>query len=77
MSDYCAGYDAGFRHGFNAGFHAALNTVCMKLHDLSHDISFFTNEQIDARYQEWFGEAKTFQSHLPQVNEALEEEIES
>jgi len=73
MSDYCAGYDAGFKQGFKAGFHAALNTCSMKLHDLSHDISFFTDEQIDARYDEWFGESKAFQSILPQVNEALEE----
>ena len=48
-------FEGGFKMGYKAGFHAALNTFSMKLHDLSHDISFFTDEQIEARYQEWFG----------------------
>lgn len=71
MSDYCAGHDAGFRQGYDAGFRAALNTFSMKLHDLSHDISFFTDEQIEARYQDWFGKDK--QTVLQAVEEQPQE----
>lgn len=56
--DYCRGFDNGHKMGFEAGFHAALNTFSMKLHDLSHEISFFEPEAIEARYQDWFGKDK-------------------
>ncbi|NCB27454.1 MAG: hypothetical protein EOM62_18665 [Bacteroidia bacterium] len=48
-------FEKGFKMGYKAGFSAALNTVSMKMADLSHEISFFSDEQIEARYQEWFG----------------------
>lgn len=56
--DYCRGFDNGHKMGFEAGFQAALNTFSMKLHDLSHEISFFEPEAIEARYQDWFGKDK-------------------
>ena len=55
---YCRGFDNGHKMGFEAGFQAALNTFSMKLHDLSHEISFFEPEAIEARYQDWFGTDK-------------------
>jgi len=55
MTTVCESFDKGFKLGYKAGFSAALNTVSMKMADLSHEISFFTEEQIEARYQEWFG----------------------
>ena len=51
-------FEKGFKMGYKAGFCAALNTVSIKLGDLSHEIFFFTDEQIEARYQEWFGPKK-------------------
>ena len=48
-------FEKGFKMGYKAGFSAALNTMSIKLGDLSHEISFFPDEQIEARYQEWFG----------------------
>ena len=51
-------FEKGFKMGYKAGFSAALNTVSMKLGDLSHEISFFSDGQIEARYQEWFGPKK-------------------
>ena len=72
MSDYCAGHDAWFKQGYEAGFKAALNTFSMKLHDLGHEISFFTDEQIEARYQEWFGPDR--QAVLPVFDEGTDED---
>ena len=43
MTTVIESFDIGFKMGYKAGFSAALNTVSMKMDDLSHEISFFSD----------------------------------
>ena len=48
-------FEKGFKMGYKAGFSAGLNTMSMKLWNLSHEMSVFSDGQIEAIYQEGFG----------------------
>lgn len=70
-TDYSRGFNDGMKLGFEAGFKAALSTVGNMASDLSHEISFFSDERIEARYQDWFGKDK--QTSLPVFEEQPQE----
>lgn len=70
--DYCKGFDCGHKLGFEAGFKAAMSTFEKMSFVLNHEISFFPDEKIEERYQDWFGKSK--QTHLQAFDRAEEAE---
>jgi hypothetical protein len=71
--DYCRGFDNGHKMGFDAGFKAAIATFEKMSFDLNHEISFFPDERIDARYQDWFGKSNAIEHHAAEPEQEDDE----